>query len=202
MILGRFWFSEVLVAVFSTKTRVLGMMRCPNILPLKLQECAGGSVVVYGNGMVLAQASADRRSPSTTQSSQIFQLQSTQWIQVPKNMRVLCWGFMTMTIYCPGQSAELRRRLLYPISQIAPLPLAVALSRSSKSQIAARHAAFWHAIPQIAFASLLWCPKSQRFKSQRLQDANGATKSQPLPFCESQRCSATELPGAWGAFWG
>ena len=37
------------------------------------------------------------------------------------------------------------------------LPLVVALNRSSKSQIAARHAEFWHAISQIALASFLQC---------------------------------------------
>ena len=80
------------------------------------------------------------------------------------------------------------------ISQIAALPPVVALNRSSKSQIAARYAAFWHAISQIALASFLLCPKSQRFKSQRLQDAN-ATKSQTLAFYKSQRFSATKGKG-------
>ena len=37
--------------------------------------------------------------------------------------------------------------------------------------------------------------KSQRFKSQRLQDAN-ASKSQPLAFYKSQRFSATKLTSA------
>ena len=41
------------------------------------------------------------------------------------------------------------RRFSFPV-----LPV-VALNRSSKSQIAARYAAFWHAIPQIALASFL-----------------------------------------------
>ena len=66
-------------------------------------------------------------------------------------------------------------RFSYAIFQIATLPPVVALNRSSKSQIAARYAAFWHAISQIAFALSFSAPKSQRFKSQRLQDAN-ATK--------------------------
>ena len=39
--------------------------------------------------------------------------------------------------------------------------------------------------------------KLQRFKSQRLQDAN-ATKSQTLAFNKSQRFSATKLPGRSG----
>ena len=64
-------------------------------------------------------------------------------------------------------------------SKIAALPPVVALNRSSKSQIAARYAAFWHAIPQIALASSFRAPRSQRFKSQRLQDAI-ATKSQGI----------------------
>ena len=67
------------------------------------------------------------------------------------------------------------QRFSYAISQIAPLPLVVALNRSVTLQIAARLAAFWHATPQIA----LDASKSQRFKSQRLRDAN-ATKSQTL----------------------
>ena len=47
------------------------------------------------------------------------------------------------------------QRFSYAISQIASLPPVVALNRSSKSQVAARYAAFWHAIPQIALASFL-----------------------------------------------
>ena len=43
----------------------------------------------------------------------------------------------------------------YAISQIATLPPVVALNRSSKSQIAARYAAFWHAVSQIALESFL-----------------------------------------------
>ena len=46
-------------------------------------------------------------------------------------------------------------RFTYAISKIAPLPPVVALNRSSKLQIAARYAAFWHAISQIALASFL-----------------------------------------------
>ena len=49
-------------------------------------------------------------------------------------------------------------RFSYAISQIAPLPLVAALNRNSKSQIAARYPAFWHAISQIALASFLECP--------------------------------------------
>ena len=82
-------------------------------------------------------------------------------------------------------------RFSYAITKIAPLPPVVALNRSFKSQIAARYAAFWHAIPQIALIPSLSAPKSQRFKSQRLQDAN-ATKSQTLAFYKSQRFSATK----------
>ena len=41
------------------------------------------------------------------------------------------------------------------ISQIATLPPVVALNRSSKSQIATRYAAFWHAVSQIALAPFL-----------------------------------------------
>ena len=78
-------------------------------------------------------------------------------------------------------------RFSYAISQIAPLPPVVALHRTSKSQIATRYAAFWHAISQIALASVLESPKSQRFKSQRLQHANDATKTQTLAFYKSLR---------------
>ena len=46
-------------------------------------------------------------------------------------------------------------RFSYAISQIAPLPPVVALNRNSKSQIAARYAASWHAISQIALVSFL-----------------------------------------------
>ena len=91
----------------------------------------------------------------------------------------------------PNANAK-SQRFSYAISQIATLPPVVALNRNSKSQIAARYAAFWHAIPQIALASFISAPKSQRFKSQRLQDAN-ATKSQTLAFYKSQRFSATKI---------
>ena len=91
----------------------------------------------------------------------------------------------------PNANAK-SQRFSYAISQIATLPPVVALNRSSKSQIATRHTAFWHAAPQIALAAFLCAPKSQRFKSQRLQDAN-ATKSQTLAFCKSQRFSATKI---------
>ena len=43
----------------------------------------------------------------------------------------------------------------YAMSQIAPLPVVVALNRNSTSQIAARCAALWHAAPQIALESFL-----------------------------------------------
>ena len=46
-------------------------------------------------------------------------------------------------------------RFTYAISQITSLPPVVALNRNSKSQIAARYAAFWHAVSQIALASFL-----------------------------------------------
>ena len=52
----------------------------------------------------------------------------------------------------------------------------VALNRSFKSQIAARYTAFWHAVSQIALASSFSAAKSQRFKSQRLQDANATNR--------------------------
>ena len=87
-------------------------------------------------------------------------------------------------------------RFTYAISKIATLPPVVALNRSSKSQIAARYAAFWHAVSQIVLASSFSDPKSQRFKSQCLQDAN-ATKSQTLAFYGSRRFGATKV--LWGS---
>ena len=54
----------------------------------------------------------------------------------------------------PNANAK-SQRFSYAISQIATLPPVVALNRNSKSQIAARYAAFWHAISQIALASFL-----------------------------------------------
>ena len=99
-------------------------------------------------------------------------------------------------------------RFSYAIPQIAPLPPVAALNRNFNSQIAARYAVFWHAASQIALASSFSAPKSQRFKSQRLQHAN-ATKSQTLAFYKSLRFSATkqsfpeEMPIYWVSdFWG
>ena len=57
----------------------------------------------------------------------------------------------------PNANAK-SQRFSYTISQITTLPLVVALNRSSKSQIAARYAAFWQAVPQIALADFLLCP--------------------------------------------
>ena len=54
----------------------------------------------------------------------------------------------------PNSNAK-SQRFSYAISQIAPLPTVVALNRNFKSQIAARYAAFWHAVSQIALASFL-----------------------------------------------
>ena len=57
----------------------------------------------------------------------------------------------------PNANAK-SQRFSYAISQIAPLPPVVALNRKFKSQIAAKYAAFWHAVSQIALTSFLWCP--------------------------------------------
>ena len=54
----------------------------------------------------------------------------------------------------PNANAK-SQRFSYAISQIAPLSPVVALNRSFKSQIAARYAAFWHAVPQIVLTSFL-----------------------------------------------
>ena len=54
----------------------------------------------------------------------------------------------------PNANAK-SQRFSYAISPKShPAPV-VALHRSFESQIAARYAAFWHAVPQIALASLL-----------------------------------------------
>ena len=89
----------------------------------------------------------------------------------------------------PNANAK-SQRFSYAISQIAPLPPVVALNRSSKSQIAARYSAFWHAVPKVVLIPSFEAPKSQCFESQRLQDAD-ATKSQTLAFYKSQHFSAT-----------
>ena len=54
----------------------------------------------------------------------------------------------------PNANAK-SQRFSYATSQIAPLRPVAALNRSFKSQIAARYAAFWHAISQIALTSFL-----------------------------------------------
>ena len=73
-------------------------------------------------------------------------------------------------------------------TQLPKTSIPAALNRSFKSQIAARYAAFWHAVPQIALASFLYsAPKSQRFESQRLQDTANASAY------KSQRFSAAKL---------
>ena len=56
---------------------------------------------------------------------------------------------------------------------------------SSKSQIAARYAVFGTQSPKSHWPLSFSAPKSQRFKSQRLQDAN-ATKSQTLAFYKNR----------------
>ena len=63
------------------------------------------------------------------------------------------WGLSGL----PNANAK-SPRFSYAISQIARLPPVAALNRNSTSQIAARYAAFWHAISQIALASFLECP--------------------------------------------
>ena len=64
----------------------------------------------------------------------------------------------------PNANAK-SQRFSYAISQIAPLPPVTALNRNFKSQIAARYAAFWHAIPQIALALVETAPVHRRFCS-------------------------------------
>ena len=92
----------------------------------------------------------------------------------------------------PNANAK-SQRFSHANSQIATLSPVVALNRNSKSQIAARYVHFGTQLPKSHWPLSFSAPKSQRFKSQRLQDAN-ATKSQTLAFCKSQRFSATKLP--------
>ena len=83
-------------------------------------------------------------------------------------------------------------RFSYAISQIATLPPVVALNRSSKSQIAAIDTLrFGTQFPKSHWPLSSCDPKSQRFKSHCLQDAN-ATKSQTLALYRSQRLSTTK----------
>ena len=80
----------------------------------------------------------------------------------------------------------------YAISQIATLPPVVALNRSSKSQSQLDTLRFGTQFPKSHWPLSFSDPKSQHFKSQRLQDAN-ANKSQTLAFYKSQRFSATKV---------
>ena len=67
-------------------------------------------------------------------------------------------AFQTQTQNRSVLATLLPNRNSHATSQIATLPQVLALKRSSKSQIAARYAAFWHAVSQIALASFLKCP--------------------------------------------
>ena len=93
----------------------------------------------------------------------------------------------------PNANAK-SQRFSHPICQIAPLPPVVALNRSFKSQIAARYTLrFGTQLPKLHWPlSFSASNNSQRFRLQRLQDAN-ATKSQTLTFYKLQRFSATKL---------
>ena len=62
----------------------------------------------------------------------------------------------------PNANAK-SQRFSSAISQITTLAPVVALNRSSKSQIATRHAAFWHAVTRIALAAVLLCPRIATF---------------------------------------
>ena len=85
------------------------------------------------------------------------------------------------------------QRFSYATSQIATLPPVLALNRSSKNRkLQLDTLRFGTQFPKSHWPLSFSVPKSQRFKSQRLQDAN-ATKSQTRSFCESQRFSATTL---------
>ena len=108
-------------------------------------------------------------------------------------------------------------RLLKKIFGPPPTPL-VGATLSGLPNANAKSQRFSYAIPKshpcTQFPKSHWplsfsAPKSQRFKSQRLQDAN-ATKSQTLAFYKSQRFSATKAlpPNAlkssrliWTNFW-
>ena len=90
----------------------------------------------------------------------------------------------------PNSSAK-SQRFSYAISQIAPLPLVVSeiavLNRKSQLDTLCFGAQLLKSHWLLSFSA----PKKQRFKSQRLQDAN-ATRSQRLAFYKPQRFSATK----------
>ena len=97
----------------------------------------------------------------------------------------------------PNANAK-SQRFSYATSQIATLPPVVALNRKSqldtlalnrKSQLDTLR--FGTQFPKSHWPLSFSVPKAQRFKSQRLQDAN-ATKSQTLAFYKPQRFSATK----------
>ena len=70
-----------------------------------------------------------------------------------KSFKELCSSLILLVAF---QSQTQNRSVFvtqFPKSQ--PMPPVVALNRKSKSQIAARYAAFWHAAPQIALAYFL-----------------------------------------------
>ena len=90
----------------------------------------------------------------------------------------------------PNANAK-SQRFGYAISQIAPLPPVVAIAVSNRtSQLDTLR--FGTQLPKSHWPLSFSASKSQRFKSQRLQEAN-ATKSQTLAFHKSQRFSATEV---------
>ena len=90
----------------------------------------------------------------------------------------------------PNTNAK-SQRFSYVISQISTLPPVVALNRCFKSQLQLDMLRFGTQFPKSHWPLSFKAPKSQRFKSQRLQDAN-ATKSQTLAFYKSQRFSASK----------
>ena len=90
------------------------------------------------------------------------QRQSCSWKLIEEiGMSTTCedlskvWGWGTCALSGLPHANAKSQRFSFAISQAAPLPPVIALNRSSKSQIAARHAAFWHAISQIALAPFL-----------------------------------------------
>ena len=106
------------------------------------------------------------------------------------HVAILSWQTLSVLGGLPNANVNLQR-FSYAISQIALLPPVVALNRNFESQMAARYAAFSHAIPKSHWPLSFSASKSQCFTSQR-QQAN-ATTSQTLALYKSHPSSATKF---------
>ena len=88
----------------------------------------------------------------------------------------------------PNANAK-SQRFSYAISHITPLLLVVALNRSLNRKSQLDTLRLGTQFPKSHWSLSFSASKSQRFKSQRLQDTD-ATKSQALGLYKSQRFSA------------